>query len=137
MWRGYKRAKGVGKLILLEDVQKKSQMADFKCLHQAANTNLTVFSVFVFRFCAYLIHRKRTLPQCGLSLVKLLGASTVPLRLPVRSGEKGSAWCFFALCCYILGAFVNVLQWQERALCTCGRTSRQNRGVWISVQVPN
>lgn len=137
MWRGYERTKGVGKLILLEDVQKKSQMTDFKCLHQAANTNLTAFSVFGFRVCACLICRKRTLPQRGLSLVKLSGASTVPLRLPLRSGEEGSTSCFFALCCYILGMLkhVNVLQWQGELCAHVGKLA--HRGVWISVQVPN
>ena len=92
MWPGYKRAKGVGKLISLGDVQKKTQMADLECLRHAANTGLTAFSMSGFRVCArLLVRRKRTLPQRGLSLVKLLGASTVTLRLPVRSGEKASA----------------------------------------------
>jgi len=127
---GYKRATGVGRLASLGDVQKKTSMADWKRLRHVANISLAAFPAFGLRVCArLLLCRKKLSPQRGPSLVKLLGASTATLRLPARSGEKASAWCFFAIRCYVLGllSYVNILEWE-------GERSAHMRESWTSEQ---
>lgn len=54
-----KGAEGMGKLISLGHVQRKTEMAALQCLRQAATTSAPAFLAFGFRVCALLLQEEK------------------------------------------------------------------------------